>query len=1068
MKIAHISDIHWRGLSRHAEYTKAFEILFKKIKDNVPDIIFLGGDLFHTKTSGISPEVIDRLAWMLRGFADLAPTHITLGNHDGNLANEDRQDVITPIVNAIDSDNLFLYKESGNYHIGDIQGKEVNLCVYSCFDKGGWDRVTKLPDAINIAAFHGSVGGSKMDNGWAMPDDKAEVQLSMFDGYDFVLLGDIHKRQSLAERPNKGGKMKPHVAYPGSTIQQNFGEDMTKGFLAWDIRAQDDWNVEFVEVENLQPFITFPWKGTVEATLKALEGRYDLGPGFRYRISSEVSLMDLEIRQLQHELSARGAEVVVFDPKNTISYDVIDTGGVKVQKSGLRNNPDAIFGLYEQFLSGNTKKFALTPAQVVDGKALVRQYLDKFNALELETTRDVQWSLKSFEFDNLYRYGSGNKLNFQNLNGVVGVFGKNKLGKSSLVGALMYVLFNASDREGVIKNGQIMNQTKKECSARAVVTVDGVDYVIERKSSRVEPAKKSKTASDPDKTETSLVFKRINSDGSEEFLNGITRDETDKNIRKLLGNSQDFLMTSVAAQSKMERFIDEGATGRKVILNRFLDLDLFDKLHEFAKDDAKALNIRTASYGMGWDENLKTLEESIRSSEEALEMIEGQIPQLQTEGDTLRLLVAQNKAANVGSMLSKARQEIQVLQGQLERAQAARDEQTKKLAASTLKLQELVQAQTQVNPKELQAGLDRINEITTHLHGIRLKAEQQKNILGNQEKSIKKLSLVPCGDEYPSCMYIKDSHEDAKKIVDQRELVKNFTITLEGLTADLQEYKDKQFKELMEQYTERARTIKSLEGDLTNIQEKIKLLGTTVSNSEEQLQKVKVREAELAAQMKKLDPEALEAQKKELESIAWRLQALERNKAKALLDLGTYRAKVEQIEKDRTESEILLGQLKVLESVQAAFHKNGIPALVLKSQLPAINSELSKLLSGLVDFEITFETESGSNVMDIWIQDKHSRRILELGSGMEKMIASIAIRVALINLSSLPKSDILVIDEGFNALDEENVGKCLELLQTLKSHFRSVLVISHMQRVKEAADRIVEVVSTGLDSKIEV
>jgi exonuclease SbcC len=105
--------------------------------------------------------------------------------------------------------------------------------------------------------------------------------------------------------------------------------------------------------------------------------------------------------------------------------------------------------------------------------------------------------------------------------------------------------------------------------------------------------------------------------------------------------------------------------------------------------------------------------------------------------------------------------------------------------------------------------------------------------------------------------------------------------------------------------------------------------------------------------------------------------------------------------------------------------------------------------------------------MDIYIEDGHSRRVLELGSGMEKMLASIAIRVALTNLSSLPKSDIIILDEGFNALDEEHVGKCLELLQTLKGYFKTVMVISHMQRVKEAADTIIEVVSTGQDSRVE-
>ena len=160
MKIAHISDIHWRGLSRHSEYTRAFEAVFAKLREMRPDFIFLGGDFFHTKTSGISPEVIKAM------------------NHP----------------------QVQLYKESGNYAIS-ANMKPVVLHIFSCFDKAGWvDVAFGEPNGpISIAAFHGSVGGTTMDNGWVMPDSKAEVQLSMFRGYDFVLLGDIHKRQFLAE-----------------------------------------------------------------------------------------------------------------------------------------------------------------------------------------------------------------------------------------------------------------------------------------------------------------------------------------------------------------------------------------------------------------------------------------------------------------------------------------------------------------------------------------------------------------------------------------------------------------------------------------------------------------------------------------------------------------------------------------------------------------------------------------------------------------------------------------------------------------------------------------------------
>jgi exonuclease SbcC len=85
---------------------------------------------------------------------------------------------------------------------------------------------------------------------------------------------------------------------------------------------------------------------------------------------------------------------------------------------------------------------------------------------------------------------------------------------------------------------------------------------------------------------------------------------------------------------------------------------------------------------------------------------------------------------------------------------------------------------------------------------------------------------------------------------------------------------------------------------------------------------------------------------------------------------------------------------------------------------------------------------------------------------MEKMIAAIAIRVVLIAASELPKSDMIIMDEGFNALDEDHVEKCFSLLEMLKNHFKTVMIISHMQRVKETADSIIEVVANGKDSMV--
>lgn len=193
MKIAHIADVHYRGLSRHDEYREVFEKFAYDVSTKNVDHIFVGGDIFHTKTSGISPEYIEQLSWWLKTLSDAAPVHLTLGNHDGNLVNLSRQDAITPIVNACSNQNVFLYKESGVYNFA----PGYNWCIFSLFDEKNWDKVKPVKGEINIACFHGSVIGATTETNWEL---EGGLPLSFFNDYDFAMLGDIHKTQFLSFR----------------------------------------------------------------------------------------------------------------------------------------------------------------------------------------------------------------------------------------------------------------------------------------------------------------------------------------------------------------------------------------------------------------------------------------------------------------------------------------------------------------------------------------------------------------------------------------------------------------------------------------------------------------------------------------------------------------------------------------------------------------------------------------------------------------------------------------------------------------------------------------------------
>ena len=333
LKVIHIADIHWRGLARHDEYREAFARLFSAIKEKKPDVIYVGGDIVHNKTQGISPELIDNLIWWFTSLADLAPTHVILGNHDGILHNKRRQDAISPIVNAINSDRIFLYKQSGIYPIGPAG---FNWAVFSCFDEDNWENIKPVPGEINIALYHGAVRGSLTDINWEV---EGEADISLFDDYDFAMLGDIHKPQFLnAEKT---------VAYCGSTIQQNYGEDMNKGFMFWKIRTKDDFDVEFCAIDPVNPFVTIDWAGDVSNTLNACK-KFPIGTRFRIRASDPIP--QIEVTQVQNSLrDIHQANEVVFKYDDNYDTNVISTKSVSLFKKDLRD-PSTHLALFKEYL----------------------------------------------------------------------------------------------------------------------------------------------------------------------------------------------------------------------------------------------------------------------------------------------------------------------------------------------------------------------------------------------------------------------------------------------------------------------------------------------------------------------------------------------------------------------------------------------------------------------------------------------------------------------------------------------------------------------------------------------
>lgn len=212
MKIAQISDTHIRSLSRHDECRLVFRAMNKKLRIQNPDHIVHTGDIFHTKTQGISPEYINLLSEWLTSLALIAPLHIVLGNHDGNLVNLSRDDAVSPIVRALGNPRIFLYKDSGVYQFAE----GYNWCVYSIFDVDGWSKVQPISGDVNIAIYHGSVLGAITEADYELEGD---MKVEFFENYHACMLGDIHKTQFLGYREYEFEIDEEDIKkYPGAVV----------------------------------------------------------------------------------------------------------------------------------------------------------------------------------------------------------------------------------------------------------------------------------------------------------------------------------------------------------------------------------------------------------------------------------------------------------------------------------------------------------------------------------------------------------------------------------------------------------------------------------------------------------------------------------------------------------------------------------------------------------------------------------------------------------------------------------------------------------------------------------
>ena len=194
-----------------------------------------------------------------------------------------------------------------------------------------------------------------------------------------------------------------------------------------------------------------------------------------------------------------------------------------------------------------------------------------------------------------------------------------------------------------------------------------------------------------------------------------------------------------------------------------------------------------------------------------------------------------------------------------------------------------------------------------------------------------------------------------------------------------------------------------------------------------------------------------------------------------LEERGGYQSKFEQclkLEKEKKEMEEELEKSRqeknIYEKLMVAFGKNGIQALIIENALPEIEEEANSLLAKLTNngTQITIESlrdlKSGKikETLDIKISDEMGVRDYEMYSGGEAFRIDFSIRIALSKLLARragTRLRTLVIDEGFGTQDEEGLDNIVQAIQSISDDFDKILVITHLESIKEAFPVRIEV-----------
>jgi DNA repair exonuclease SbcCD ATPase subunit len=691
--------------------------------------------------------------------------------------------------------------------------------------------------------------------------------------------------------------------------------------------------------------------------------------------------------------------------------------------------------LMKDFIKDNSIDIKWELVDRLDNKVNVQ--IDKLNENKV---RYNKWYIKRVEFSNFLSFGDSNVIDFTGLDGITVIEStpKNFGGKStSTVDLLMFLFFNTTTKTKT--NAEIFNRftDKNEVSVRGEISIDGDDYVIERKTSR----KMSKSGEFTVKNE--LEFYKKKEDGTVENLSGEQRRETEVFISSAIGTEEDFLSTILTTGNNLEELIESKPTARGQILTKFMGLESLKAKEEIAKeiynDWGKKLISNTYNK-VSLELDNTTYGESITNSENEIERLKVELGKFEKELTKLEkkrddVFLKRNNDVDkelLNTNPTLLQREVTFLLTQKNVSQTNAD---------GVSVVEPSQYYYEDQHKELRGQM-------ANLQGIDIAYKYEKT---DREKLIKQFEE---GTVCPTCNRALDEVDHTDEIEKIKKEIKDIIkeIELNQIQFDLLKEQSEGFDVLKTEFeTYERNKLRKERYELEVEQKQLEIDGKQRRLDNYENNKKKLEENQ------KIDSEVISLRTK-IETANGDIRQTNTNIEKHTNNITNMNEKIginEELIKKITSEEELSAVFKIYLTV---YGKNGISKIILKNMIPLINQELYRLLVDSCHFILEM-TINDKNEVEFVMIDSETRVVkpLNAGSGYERTISSLALRSVLTKVSSLPKPNIVVMDEVFGKVADENLEMVGEFFKKIKNYFEHIFVISHNSLIRNWSDNLLMV-----------